>query len=97
MTARLSASLILIFTFSFVFVLLRQGYDLTTALFGAGAGGVVAVEIARRLLGGTGGPGPSGFGAWKIDESIEEFSRVFEPSMVAPEHPQLGSVSGGQA
>ncbi len=86
MTARLAAALlILIFTFGFVLVLLLQGYDLPTALLGAGATGVVAAQIAHRLLGG------SDFGARKTDESIQ----VCESSMVEPERPAPGSVSGG--
>ena len=88
MPARLVAVLILVFTFGFVLVLLLQGYDLLTALLGAGAAGVVAAEI-HRLLGGS---GPSGPAAGKADRSIEEPHRACESSMVAPKHPAPGSV-----
>jgi hypothetical protein len=88
MYARLVAVLILVFTFGFVFVLLLQGYDLSTALLGAGAAGVVAAEI-HRLLGG------SGSAAGKVNRSIEEH-RAGESSMVTSERPASGSVRGGR-
>lgn len=60
--ARIAAAvLVLLFVFGFVFGLLARGYDLQTALIAAGAAGVVAAEITRRLLGGwRPPPGPQG-------------------------------------
>jgi hypothetical protein len=88
MTVRTAAALlILIFTFGFVLALLLQGYDLATALLGAGATGVVAAQIAHRLLGG------STLGARKGNESTQ----VSESSMVEPGRSAPGGVSGGDA
>lgn len=51
-----AATLILLFVFAFVVVLLDRGYPLGSAIGGAGAAGVVAAEVARRLLGGADEP-----------------------------------------
>ncbi|MEU5690446.1 hypothetical protein [Actinosynnema sp. NPDC020468] len=48
--------LILLFVFAFVVALLHMGYQLDTALLGAGGAGLVAAEITRRLLDGPEGP-----------------------------------------
>lgn len=48
----LATTLILVFVFAFVVALLLLGYALGTALAAAGGAGLVAAEIAHRLLGG---------------------------------------------
>jgi hypothetical protein len=99
MTARLVAALVvLLSTFGFVFVLLLEGYDLTTSLCGAGAAGVVAAKITHGLLGGSGGSDPPGGSdpadraVWKIRESSRKPSRLHKPSGFVPEpdRPELG-------
>ncbi|MET9230659.1 hypothetical protein [Lentzea sp. NPDC003310] len=53
-----AATLILLGVLSFLVALLHMGHPLSTALLAAGAGGVIAAEIAYRLLGGPEAPPP---------------------------------------
>ncbi|MDX3661961.1 hypothetical protein PV646_32060 [Streptomyces sp. ID05-26A] len=55
-----AATLIVLGVLSFLVVLLHMGHPLSTALLAAGAGGVIAAEIAHRLLGGPEAPPPPG-------------------------------------